>query len=291
MASFGRKLKCQIGKRDEIGIEISGLKVVFAIDKNDESNANKSKVSIYNLSKDTISKIEESQELYLYVGYESSNTEYLLLYGDIDRSLTRRSGTEIITDIFIEEGKDDLEQSHFSKAYAKKTSKKKIIKDAINSLGLTKIIDEKKIDSVLSIFDGVDEKMENGSAFSKKTKKVLDDFLGLVGLSYSIQNGEFVLLGQNDFVDNEEFIINANNGLIGVPTRTQESKSKNKKKSIVLGCDMKVLLLPELRVGTKIRLESEFIKGIFKVKSFSANGSNYDNSWEMDLKTTEVTTT
>lgn len=275
MPDFGRKVRLVItGMNEEISIE--NLRVDFSVSKNSESNSNKSTISIYNLNETTRSFVADSKDLEFYVGYETSETEYLYVKGENDDVNIYPDGLDVVTTIEVEEGKNTLENSNFIKSYTTGTTRKKIVKDALASLSLDSVIDEKLVDRVLDTLDDVDSKLENGSTFCKKTKDFLDDFFKLAGISYSIQNGELLILSPDDTLGSDTYYISPSNGLIGNPIKTKK------------GCDIQTMLLPELKIGMKINLDSKYIKGNFKVIEFIGAGSTHGNEWGMNIKLKEL---
>lgn len=275
MPDFGRKVRLVItGDTEEISIE--NLRVDFAVSKTSESNSNKSTVTVFNLNETTRSFVADSKKMELHVGYVSSDTEYLFIKGENSDVTVHPDGLDVITTMEVEEGKDTLEKATFVKSYSAGTNKKKIIKDALATLSLDGVVDDKLLDRVFEAIDAIDSKLENGSAFCKKTKDFLDDFFKVSGISYSIQNGELLILNPDDTLGNEVYYINAQNGLIGNPIKTK------------VGCDIQTMLLPELKIGMKINLDSTYIKGNFKVIQYDGAGSTHGNEWGMNIKLKEL---
>ena len=278
MKAFERVLKVQINKvgEDET-LEIETLRVDFSISKNDKSSTNKSMVSIYNLSQTSINFLSQDEmELKLFVGYETQDDTFMILKGDINSLEVERNGLDTIAKIDVQEGKTDLKESFLNKSYAKGTTKKKIIEDAIRALPLANLLSESQIDAILNSIDNLREKLKNGTTFSKKTKDVLDDMLDLVGVSWSIQNNEVVLLGKKDVLEDEIYYISPESGLIGSPVKKES------------GYNIETLLLPEIKVGGRVEIESKDVEGIFKIKSFTAAGSLFTNDWSSKIELLEI---
>ena len=266
--AFGRYLRLEVA-----GLKITELRVDFDVKKNSESNANETKISIFNLNKSSRNKITEigKGRIKLFVGYVSIGTDFLLVDGNIDDVEVSKQGRDIITEIIIKEGGKELDDSYFNKSYAKKTPKRKIIKDALLSLKLDAVLSDDMINKILDGVDEIDEELKNGSTFSQKTKKVLDNFLGLAGISWSIQNGEVVILKENDVIENEIYKIGSQQGLIGFPKKTEK------------GYDIETILLPEIKVGGRIDVESEIMSGIYKIVAFNSVGSLYSDQWKSSI--------
>lgn len=272
-------------------LDISNLRVDFDIQNNEESNPNKSTLKIFNLNesnRDLITNDKYAITVSMFAGYEENDSEFLILEADVDDILIEKMGTEIITTLMVEDGKTEIDNAYFNKSYSKGVSKKKIIKDAIATLNLGNVLTDSVIDKILSVFDSKEDESSQGSTFSKKTKDFLDSYLNQIGISWSIQNGKVLLLGHEDVVSNDMYLLTPQTGLIGQPRRMiiKEKKNKGAKKdSNLIGYDLESLILPDVKIGYLLSVESFNFTGILKIKSFSISGSLYTNNWKMSIKT------
>lgn len=272
-------------------LDVSELRVDFNIQNNEESNPNKSTIKIFNLSesnRDLITNDKYAVTVSVFAGYVENNSEFLIAKGDIDDILVKKMGAGTTTVLMIEDGKTEIDNAYFNKSYAKGVSKKKIIKDAVKSLKLDSLLTDARIDQILSILDGSDEKNTQGSTFSQKTKDFLNTYLPKIGISWSVQNGKVLLLGHEDVVSDDMYLLTPSTGLIGQPQKTiikEKKKKGDKKESNLIGYDIQSLILPDVKIGYLLSIESFNFTGVVKIKSFTTSGSLFTNDWKMNIKT------
>jgi hypothetical protein len=75
----------------------------------------------------------------------------------------------------------------------------------------------------------------------------LDDVADTSNTSWSIQNGQLVLIEETGYLSDEALVINAGTGMIGVPETTQA------------GIEVTVLLNPLIKIGTRVQLDNASI--------------------------------
>ena len=116
--SYNRQYTLFVGTRGEgtsiiNGVEITGLQIEFRVELDEKSETKDAEIKIYNLSKDTISLLsQENGYAELSVGYgESDVNNVTIISGDILVADTYQEGSEVITEIFMQDGFKELMQT------------------------------------------------------------------------------------------------------------------------------------------------------------------------------------
>ena len=94
---WDKKAVLSFGPKGVKGVKVSGLRIIFDIEKTSGSNPNTGKIQVYNLNETSVGTLKTNENLsaILEVGY-GDNLEQLFI-GDIQRSFTQRNGPDFIT--------------------------------------------------------------------------------------------------------------------------------------------------------------------------------------------------
>jgi hypothetical protein len=93
------------------------------------------------------------------------------------------------------------------------------------------------------------------------------------GLEFSLQQGvpQFLSLGQP--TGGQAYLLNSNSGLIGSPALDTKG---------TLSCQ--TLMLPGLRPGCPIQMQSEYVTGLYRVISIETTGDTSGNDWNHNIE-------
>ena len=103
---FGRKFKVIVATKGTSGIDITGLKVVFSIEKSMSAEPNRSNIQIYNLAPATQNFIlSDAKRIIIEAGYENSEQYGLIFDGDIVKAIRRAAQSiDKITEVIAQDG-------------------------------------------------------------------------------------------------------------------------------------------------------------------------------------------
>jgi len=299
---FDRKYSLLIGPRfsgranDPNGIMISGLRVAFKCEKSIESNPNVISIDVYNLSKESRSLLEENAVKDLETGvtkiwsaktnpptiiFNAGYGENVknLFVGDTARIVTKRVGADIITTIEAGDGEDAFARSRLDKSFSPGATLGDVLGAVKNAMGLDKG-QEKGIN--------LNDQFLNGVTLSGSNRDHLNMIARRQKLEWSIQNGQLQFLPIGVGTDEEVILLNSETGLIGTPQKT-----KIVNKGLVKGADGKeaesgvqclALLNPDIKPGRRIKIESEFITGVFRVQKVNHQGDTHANPWYSEIE-------
>lgn len=256
MDKYNRNYRLSIQGRDGRTIILGRpFTVEFDIHRNSFSSANAASIRIMNLNKNTRNLIRKDQfdfddirEISFAAGYGEKLS--LAFKGHVSQAWSVRQGTEFITQIESFDGGYAYINAITNKEFPGGTKEKAIIDSLASSLpGVTK-----------GAIGNFPEEIGRGNSFSGNTTKLLSE---LSGDKFFIDSGIVNCLADDECLDGDIPIINAQSGLLGTPMLEQQ----------YITFDM--LFEPSLRVAQLVRLESqtaEHFTGIHKVISIKHRG-------------------
>ncbi len=238
----GKRVKASKSNLEPQDALIFQNRLRFTVEKTDTSEANKAKISIYNLSPDSRSFIEDEDDLivFLRVGYVGSIAT--AFFGDVVRGETSREGPDILTTIECGDQEKLLQTAHIELGIGPGATNIQLFNLAAEKLGIT-----------LGVISGLTEIVySNGYSFSGQASKLLDVLTKQLNVKWSIQDGELMVLPKEKAESEFAVLVTPNSGLVGNPTKTKD------------GIQFKSLLNPGIRPGKAVKLESKEIQGAFK---------------------------
>lgn len=267
------------------GIEVTGLRIKFKVEKSLESAPNKAAVAIYNMN-ETNRSLAESQPIqkkssdgsitlipgYLLIdaGYGEremkdpngnaviQKTFENVFAGDLSRVLTRFEGSDIITEFEAEDGAKEFKDSKADLSFAPGTNMTDVFAAMTQKMGLK----QGEISGITA------KSVQNGLTVSGPIRRFLDTATKSMELEWSIQDGALQIIKKNAGLQKEAVHLSPETGLIGSP----------KKKDV--GIEVTSLLQPKIAPGRLISIESKFIKGnIFRVLKVTHEGDTHDKVW------------
>lgn len=267
-------------------LETDGLRVVFRIEKSLVGYPNLANIKLYNLSANSRARIEkEGLKVQLFAGYADTGSP-LLFDGDIVNVIHQKAGVDWISEIFAADGVNILSTSTVNKTLAAGAD--------------TELIYNTLIAEMEGIKKGVTEGIQNCLTGKRSLLRALQlsgnvkDWLDLIakdcGFEYSVNDGVIETTAKGfPLSDEPPAVINQSGGMIGSPERTE------------IGITVKNLLLPALKLGRTIRVESISEKlnvgnlffrkvppvrnqGIYRIDKMIHQGDTHSNQWETQIQ-------
>jgi len=275
--AFNRLIELQIGRPGEIGLLIKDLRISFSIEKSDTESANMAIIQIYNLTDNTVKKINRAGNiLILRAGYEDEGIK-TLFFGTIINSTDIKTGTERILEIQVADGVENIQDKNLTISYSAGTTVQKIFNDLVLLFGLP-------LTNIGLILSG---QYINGWSFCGKIKDAITEVLDKVNLSWTIQNNQLVVVERGKSVERTGLFLTPDTGLLDSPESlvdtdlkpTEDPPARYKVKS---------LLFPQLFPGVDFRLKSEKVSGTFKVETAKFSGDNYEGEFLCELEVVQL---
>lgn len=271
---WNRYVAVTLGSKETAeAVKFTGLRVIFQVEKNLESNPNTAKISVYNLSAQARALAEkEKAVVILDVGY-GENIEQLF-YGDITRAYISRQGPDRVTTIECGDGSNALRSVHIDMSYAPGTDLKQVIKDVAQSF-----VDQGKV--VMGSLLGIEsEKAQTGIALSGSSKRIMDNLTTKQGLEWSIQDNTLQILPTDEDSGLQAVLLTPETGLIGSPVKREIQDGP--------GIEFKALIQPRLVPGRLVKITSREVDGLYKLRSVSFAGDTHGQAFYAGGKAVQI---
>jgi len=196
-----------------IGTKQFNTRISFDIKKDDGSDPNKAKISVYNLSPDSRAYIENtSEKMRLEAGYKGDVG--IVFWGDIATKGIKheRNGGDIITTMQCGDGLYEIQNAHIECSFKEGSTCQQIVDAALAKIGLH-----------LSVKSGdLSKQYINGKAFSGTVKKLLDQITEYCGLTWNTQNNSIQIYPKGASAVETVVLLKSTTGLIGLPSKTEK---------------------------------------------------------------------
>ena len=280
-----------VGTEDDAVI-IRDLQVKFKITKssNNKDKKNDAYVEIYNLSPERRKALEQDYvQVALSVGYVDTGLKPLFSgqvvnssTTKIDKFLTKRSNTDLVTKLSI----DELYTQMNGRAIKGLVPAGKTVKDVV----LYAVKDMPEVTTYNIGGEGVKRTLVDGYPISGTPRKILDDLSRAYDIEWQIDGGVLTVSDQEGaYTDNtnDVYVIGQMSGLIERPEfnsgdtkKVKKKDGKNAKgKKVKDALKMKILLNPDITAGSVIKLEFEELTGFYKVNEIVHEGDYRGNEW------------
>lgn len=234
------------------------VRTAFSISKGKTGKANKSTVTLHNLSEDSRNFIEKSgTTVILEAGYQDRLS--IIFVGDIKKVVTSRKGPEVLTTIESGDGETQITNAHIELSLGPGATDEQIINAAVAALGLP-----------TGVIKGLpDTANQTGFAFSGRAGELLDQMTEKSGLEWSVQTGALQIMPEDENTGETAVLLSSNTGLLGLPNKKDD------------GLEINSLLNPELRPGRLVRVESKLLIGpnLYKATTVEHEGDTREGRW------------
>lgn len=258
-----------------------GLEIRFEVPFDDDSKPNESKVEIYNLSADSVSRIKRGIRCTVQAGYRGDVG--VIASGVVSRALTRSEGVNKITTVYVLEGEDysrikvttktaDPAEKYTSGA-KKGQSKEQKLQISFKADTKADVIIRKLI-SVLGIKLASTPKLVRNKVYKKGyvvTGLILNNLEEIVrdcGAILYYRRGRLVIRPLKEGFD-ERFTLEEATGLLGSPEPFENDNAQ--------GYTAKSLLQHRITVASIIELKSKTANGRYRARKGKhvATGSDF----------------
>lgn len=227
------------------GLDLSALKIKFAVRQADIQTPNSSYIRVYNLSETTRNRLlsKEFTAVRLQAGYQDSNYG-LVFQGQI--KYTAR-GRDNATDVYVElTGADGDEAYNFA-----------VITDPSSTLAAGSLPGDHVAAALQAMAPyGITQGFVNqlgttalarGKVLYGMARDVLRTVTRTYGVSWSIRDSQLQLVALNSYEPGEAVVLTSSTGLIGMPRQEPD------------GIHVRCLLNPNLKYGRLIKLDNASI--------------------------------
>lgn len=237
------------------GLDLSQMHFKFHTNASDQQNPNTLYVRVYNLSQQTANSllVGEFQTVTLQAGYENGNFG-MIFQGTIKQTAAgRERNVDSYVDIWAADGDEWYNFSVINRTLAAGHTPKDVL-DAITQFqsenGVAPI---KYADDVTGLIAGAGlgtAQAIRGKVLFGMARDYAQDWARKYKYSWSIQNGQFVLVKQDGYRPGQAVELSSSTGLIGVPEATNG------------GVRVRALLNPLIRIGCLVHIAQDDINRI-----------------------------
>lgn len=268
-------------RKSDNAIVIPNLQCTFEVSKSssNKKKTNSATIEIYNLNDEHRALIEQDYIAAVFsAGYLDPGMARLFA-GQVVDSSTRKSGTEVVTQIKMGAGYTDLNHELISKLAAPGQSYKEVFEEV------------RKIMPSISrgVYNGanLNNQVVNGYPLIGEPRRMLDELGELTQSEWRVDDG---VLYVNDIKgainDNLNlcYVVSEDSGMVDRPYRVAGDKQRTKKdKAKKKGIQFKCLLNPRIVPGEIIKLEYPDFDGFYKVDSVRMTGDYRGNPWYSEV--------
>lgn len=237
------------------GLDLSELRIVFAVKKTDGQTPNTANIRVYGLAENTANRIQsEFTQVFLQGGYEANYG--VIFTGNVKRV---RKGKENGTDTFIEIQAADGDEAYNFAVVNSTIAAGAQQRDQIEQAA--KVLKGKGVD-VGYIAPTQTEALPRGKVMYGMARDYLRNSSETVGASWSIQDGKLQLVPLTGVLPGLAVVLNSKTGLVGQPEQTNT------------GLKFRCLLNPLIAVGGAIRINQADIAEAQLETSSESNPAN-----------------
>lgn len=282
MVLFNRSVRVSVDTQDGL-IVTENLRIAFSIKKTLNWGTNTCLVSIWNMNPEKRAAIRDfGQKVTIYAGYKDESNVGLLFIGRTTQVAHKFAQPEIISSIECGDGERNLNVILVTLSYAEGVSAKVVLNDIADAMEL----------KIVQIADVVDKAYPKGWSFAGLAKEGLDAVCKYLGVQWSIQNEELVVLPVNVTSRKTPHQINIDTGMLGVPEQFTYKAQYLPNAARLIGWRVKTLLRPEILPGDEVRIQSSKVNfkldASYKVIAIVHNGDTHGNPWDSTLEVIPV---
>lgn len=271
---FGRKYKVIVSTKGTSGIDITGLRAVFTIEKSMSAEPNRSTIQIYNLSPETQNFIlSEAKRILIEAGYDNSEQYGLIFDGDIVKAIRRAAQSiDKVTEVIAQDGDMFLNSGFISVSYSAGQTTHSVLSQM---QGIAD--DDMTLGSVSSDLKGT--KLARGKAMFGQPKDYATMLAKSEGALFYVNDRKINLVKPGDLPEGQIVDLSPSSGLIGTPEQNDSTVSG------------KCLLNPLLNVNKLIHISNEYVQetneigkaslssGVYKIIKLKHIGDTLGNDW------------
>ena len=285
MASFFlREAQLIVGQPGTGGLEIKDLRFSFVVELSLVGYPNMATIRIYNLRKTNRNLIqEEFTKIFLYAGYKGNVP--LIFSGNIVNVTHEKIGPDWITTLFCGDAIKTINESTVNKTLPPGATTESLLDELVGQMdGVTKGVTEGLKDCLTG-----KRSLLRGIILSGNVKDWLDKLSQNCGFDYSVNNDVLETTVKNKPLNDEEpVVISQANGMLSSPELTE------------VGVKVKSLLLPQLKLGRRIEIQSISSKinignlifrkipptigeGTYRIDKIVHTGDTRENDWFSEI--------
>jgi len=248
----------------------SSLRVVFSIEKTEDSAPNKGTLEIYNLSQKKRNAVQiKGMPVSVDAGYVARKDR--LFFGKLQYADSNRDGGDWVTTIEVQDGAFEFGSKRVNLAFGPGATLQAVLLKLAQESGLglgnsaVKFVAPRR---GLTAF-------KTGLVLNGRVSDMLDSYVAAAGYTWSIQDGQLQVLSPDETLVEEMVNLTDSTGLIGAPEKAEDGT-----------ITARALLTGAIRPGRRVNIFSKSVdkSGIFKTSRVQYVGDTWGSDWYTEFE-------
>ncbi|VVD75611.1 hypothetical protein PAQ31011_00854 [Pandoraea aquatica] len=250
-----RKASLIIGEKAGDALDLSDLRFAFDVKRGDSQTPNSAHIRVFNMSPDTMTRVQkEFKRVVIQAGYKGN---YGLIF-DGTVVQTRR-GRESALDTKLEITAADGDAAYNFAVVNTTLAAGSTAQDHFDAVAKSMV----RYGVGVGYTAGLQSNpLPRGKAIFGMARNFMRGVARATQTTWSIQDGQIVVIPETSYMPGTIPVINADTGMLGMPTQTQN------------GISVKVLLNPNIKIGTLVQLDNAAIQ--LSEQSLARSGAKPD---------------
>ncbi|MGV7245049.1 phage protein [Caballeronia sp. M23-90] len=251
---FGRKASLIVSS-STTGLELSDLRFTFKTENSEAQTPNIMRARVYNLKKETVQKIgTEFTTITLQAGYTGGNYG-VIFTGTIKQTATgRERNVDSYMDIWAADSDEWYNFAVISLSLKAGQTPEQVITaiqsaPSVNGVPVVNFAND-ATGLIAGAAAGTQQALSRGKTMFGMSRDYARDWANKYGYSWSLQNGQFVVVPVTGYRPGEAVVLSSTTGLIGIPEATNA------------GVRVRALLNPLIRIGCLVQIAQSDINHI-----------------------------
>jgi len=253
-------------------LRLEGFDLSFVVTRSLSSKTpNTAEIRVWNLNADHRKRLQEAEQVYvsLEAGYVGATS--LLFRGDLRDASSTREGADWITAITSDAGRR-ARKARIVKSFAPGATVASVLQDAAKAMGL-KLGNSAQRVVEAKIAGTAATQYFNGYALAGAVEDEIDRIARSCDLEWSVQDDELQFLDYGKPLSQLAVKLTPQTGLIGSPEPGN--------KGLV---DVRSLIIPDLYPGRRVEVQSEHVRGFYRIEVSKHTGQTAGKDWYVDLQ-------
>jgi hypothetical protein len=260
-------------------LQVKDLRMTFKVTKTLKKEPNSCVATITNLAQGTRSAMRsKGAKLSVLAGYDGRVQE--IFSGKTRRINHLHERPEWTTTIECGDGEQEFLWSRVSSSFSAGTK----WRDVVHQVGKALLENTGNLEEKLR---PVADQFVNGYTAHGRASVALDKLLKGKNLEWSIQDGRLQVLSPGEHNTDDITVLSPDTGLVGSPEFGSADK-KSEKQHLPDVLKAKMFLMPHLRCGSRVRVNSRQIKGDFMVTELHHSGDTSGDEFYTEIEATAV---
>jgi hypothetical protein len=265
---FNRRWRVQIGTLD-----VSQCAIKFKAARSLYGYAGTAELEVRNLTQEHRDEILASPRRTTFVeviaGYAEGMS--LIFRGDKRKTIPVREGADWIVKITAGDGEHALRNARVGRSFASGSTVQQVVQHIADAMG----VGVGNATSALrgATLGGLDGVFPEGTMLYGLAAEELTRLTSSIGLTWSIQDGALQILPRGGALAREALSLGPDTGLIGAPEVVNRRT-----------CNVKTLLIPGLVPGQQVVLNSDVVRGVWRISKAEYAGDTHGPEWTASLE-------